>query len=183
MAKSFLNRPDYPPALRNNNPGNLRAGDNWQGMIGVSEQGFVIFYDIAMGIRALGIDLRSKINKGYNTIEEILYRYAPPSDGNNTEAYINSVVQSTGFSRDQLLSVDVPTLQKLIRAIVNVEAGAGYSHLITDQDINEGISKMGYDISHTTGVVGFSFATLLFVGVAIYALTMPKGVKTEKKRA
>jgi hypothetical protein len=175
MAKSFLNMAGYPLGLRNNNPGNLRPGDNWQGMIG-ENGGFIQFQDISWGIRALGIDLSTKIRNGYNTIEKIISRYAPPTE-NDTQAYINAVVDFTGLSATRVLTADVTTLRRLIRAIMNVEIGTSYSAMITDADINEGLAKISGSIINT-GTVGFTIATGLFL-MALYLLaTMPKMPKT-----
>jgi len=170
VAKSFLNQPGLPLGLRNNNPGNLRVGDTWQGMVG-ENQGFVVFENIGWGIRALGIDLSTKIKNGYNTIELIIFRYAPPSE-NDTLAYIASVVEFTGLSQNRELTADQNTLKRLIRAIMNVELGSGYSAMITDADINEGLEMMGGTLP--VGEIGLGFAVALF-GFALYLLaTMPK---------
>jgi len=169
MPKSFLNMAGYPRGLRNNNPGNIKAGDNWQGMIGVSD-GFVQFENIGWGIRALGVDLSTKIRNGYDTIELIIFRYAPPTE-NETLAYIASVVEFTGLSQTRELTADQNTLKRLIRAIMNVELGSGYSAMITDADINEGLEMMG---GLPVGEIGLGFAVVLF-GFALYLLaTMPK---------
>lgn len=170
MAKSFLNMAGYPIGLRNNNPGNIRTGDNWQGMIG-SSGGFVTFENIAWGIRALGIAVRTEINKGNNTITKLIYDWAPPIE-NDTPAYVNYVVQSTGFGANQGLTANADTLFKIARAIINVEIGANYAYLITAEDIQEGLAMItGLDI---TGIVGFSFATALFIFALVLLATMPK---------
>lgn len=175
MPKSFLNQPGLPIGLRNNNPGNLRPGDNWQGMIGESG-GFIQFKDISWGIRAMGIDLTTKIRNGYNTIELIIFRWAPPSE-NDTLAYIAAVVDYTGLPQNKVLTADTTTLRRLIRAIMNVELGNGYSAMITDADINEGLSMIDGSIINP-GTVGFSIATGLFL-LALYLLaTMPKMPKS-----
>lgn len=169
MAKSFLNMAGYPLGLRNNNPGNLRPGDNWQGMIG-ENAGFVVFENIAWGIRALAIDLRTKIRNGYNTVEKIITRYAPPTE-NNTFAYIKSVSQDTGFTTETL-TADYQTLHKLIRAIMNVELGVNYSALVTNADIDEGLSMTGD--KGLLGPIGFAFSTVLLMFVLYLLATMPK---------
>lgn len=169
MAKSYLNIAGLPLGLRNNNPGNIRTGDRWQGAIG-ENQGFVVFENIAYGIRALAIDLSTKIENGYNTIELIIFRYAPPSE-NDTLSYINFVSNSLGIRQNQTLVSSDPVIHALCRAIINFELGSGYSSYITDQDIDEGISlKNGGSI---VGPVGFTLATgLLLFAIAIFA-TMP----------
>ncbi len=154
MAKSFLNISGLPIGLRNNNPGNIRPGDDWRGMIG-ENGGFVVFENIAFGIRALGIDLRTKINNGYDTIEKLIFRYAPPIE-NDTTAYINRVVATTGIPAQSELTPDPETLAKLCRGIINVELGPGYADYITTDDINGGIDLIGGP--SLLGPVGFSFA-------------------------
>lgn len=172
MPKSFLNMPGLPLGLRDNNPGNLRASsDQWQGMIGTNK-GFVVFKDCSYGLRALGIDLRSKISKGYNTLEKIIYRYVPPSE-NDTEAYLDYMIGATLFSRSQLLTADAGTLKKLMRGIMDVELGRDYSLMLSDADINEGIAMMsGGGVSTQTAAIGFGGSVLLFLGV-LYYVTRP----------
>lgn len=175
MAKSFLNMTGYPLGLRNNNPGNLRAtGDQWKGMIGTN-QGFVVFSDISYGIRALGIDLRGDINEGKNTLEKLILEFAPPSE-NDSFAYIDRMSQYTGFTTE-ILKADVATLGRLIRGIMNVELGTGYSAMISDADIREGLDMMGGGIPINTGTVGFSVATGLFLFAVYLLFTMPKAGK------
>ena len=140
MARSFIGQYSLPLGLRNNNPGNLRPGDNWQGAIGVN-QNFIVFENILWGLRAMATDIRTKINNGYNTIEKLITRYAPPIE-NNTAAYINAVSSYTGIHPRALLEVNYNTLAALVRAMMNVELGANYSAIITDAEIQEGISMM-----------------------------------------
>lgn len=176
MAKSFLNISGYPLGLRNNNPGNLRtSADRWLGKIG-DNQGFVVFENIAYGTRALGIDLRTKMRNGYDTIEAIITRYAPPSE-NDTAGYISFVSGSTGFGKLQPLNPDIATLLKLERAIINFENGSHYGALVTDRDIMEGLEiieglETGPD--NVTGWAGIGVGSLLLIGAVILVLTMPK---------
>lgn len=170
MGKSFLNQPGLPIGLRNNNPGNLRPGDNWRGMIG-ENGGFIVFEDVSFGIRAMAIDLRTKIGKGYNTITKIITRWAPPSE-NDTAAYIRNVEYSTGWDADRILQADAATYKRMIRAIMNVELGPSYSAMITDTDINEGIEKMGGGVP--VGEIGFGVSVGLFLFAVYLLATMPK---------
>jgi hypothetical protein len=165
MPRSFLNTAGLPIGLRNNNPGNIRPGDNWRGMIG-QNGGFVVFENIGWGIRAIGKDLITKYNNGYNTIAKIITRYAPPSE-NNTANYISLVSGYTGISPNTTLNMDLTTLRLLIRAIMNVECGISYSRMITDAEINEGIQLIGNsDIAAVamtgTGALVLAFAAWLF---------------------
>lgn len=167
MARSFIGRTDLPIGLRNNNPGNLRPGDNWQGMIGISYN-FIVFENILWGIRAMCTDIRTKINNGYNTIEKLIYKYAPPSE-NNTEAYIMAVCNYTGINRYTALQVNAGTLAAIARAMMNVELGASYSAIVTDAEIQEGISMMSGTVPGAVIVAGGG-VSLLILGFAGYLL-------------
>ena len=64
MPQSFLNRNDVPVGLQNNNIGNLRGSDAWEGKIGMSASGgYVQFADISWGIRAFLVNLYTQISK------------------------------------------------------------------------------------------------------------------------
>lgn len=61
--------------------------------------------------------------KGYDTIEKILYRYAPPSDNNNTEQYIQYVSQKTGVDRNTKIDIgDFKMMYALASAICRFES-------------------------------------------------------------
>ncbi len=79
-------------AYRNCNPLNIRwTKARWQGQIGKDEAGFVKFANFGYGYRAAVRILRSYWLKHVRTLEEIITRWAPPEDGNDTEQYINTV--------------------------------------------------------------------------------------------
>ena len=153
MAKSFLNTTGLPLGLRNNNPGNLRPGIDWQGAIG-QNQGFVVFENIAYGIRAMSTDIGNDMRlDGKNTIRKLISEYAPPSE-NDTDAYIASVVGYTGFSADQVLQPTKDTLMRLIRAILNVELGVNYSNMISQADLLEGLTMLNPQLLSYFGITG-----------------------------
>lgn len=77
------------PAFNNLNPGNLKFIH--QTGATQSPNGFAIFPNFYQGKQAQINDLRAKLGK-YDTIQEIISVYAPPSD-NDTAAYIASVTQ------------------------------------------------------------------------------------------
>lgn len=162
----------YPLGLRNNNPGNIRPFDPWKGMIG-QNQGFAVFQDISWGIRAMGKAIIHEFNVGNNTVSKLIYEWAPPADGNNTELYISAVVSNTGYSRNQVLTVTRETLVKIIRAMMNVELGNSFSALITNDDINEGLNLIDSEIGPGTAATGFGISVLLFMAAVIYAVKMP----------
>lgn len=168
MATSYIGRSDLPIGLRNNNPGNIRPGDAWQGMTG-ENGGFIVFQDVTWGIRALATDITNKIQQGYNTIGKIgsvkdcsidkvgsiISRYAPPSE-NNTASYISAVSADTGIPANQVIDLDAETLHDLIRAIMNHENGDQYSALISDQDIDTGISMMSNSLLQLVDAAGIA---------------------------
>ena len=80
--------------VRNNNYGNLRHGSKWLGLTPIQyDKSFCQFSDPVYGLRALIITLRTYFNKyRLNTVTKIITRYAPASDGNATDKYINTVV-------------------------------------------------------------------------------------------
>lgn len=75
----------------NNNPGNLRPpkGVKYEGQIGVDERGFAIFENKSFGQRALVNDINIKIDRGLDTPEKFIDRYAPASAENPEEAREN----------------------------------------------------------------------------------------------
>lgn len=149
--KSFLNRADLPLGLRNNNPGNLRPGIAWQGVTG-ENGGFLVFENIAMGIRALATDVGNDIRMdGSNTLISLVYEYAPPSE-NDTQRYLSRMVALTGFQADQVIPVSAYNLAKLIRGFITVEVGDSYTGLVTDADIQEGLSLVNEDLRSYFGI-------------------------------
>lgn len=141
MANDYRNYtdPPYYIGIVNNNPGNIRPGESWVGAVG-SNHNFVVFKDVSYGCRALAVDLSNKIKNGYNTIAEIINRYAPPSE-NDTQAYINAVASSMGLNQDEVIPYDMDHLSELMRAIIDHEQG-DQAYLITDDDIQQGIQIM-----------------------------------------
>ncbi|EAS1940677.1 structural protein [Salmonella enterica subsp. enterica] len=116
-----------PRGIRNNNPGNIRQGDDWQGLVAKSQRtdkSFCQFTTPEYGIRAMIIILRNYQRRhGLNTVTGIINRWAP-SNENNTQAYINSVAQATGVAPDQRIdTTDSRFMVKLLQAIIRHENG------------------------------------------------------------
>ncbi len=138
-------------------------------MIGISSGvngEFIIFSDIAWGIRALCTDLRTDMNQGLNTIKKLMYEYAPPSQ-NNTAAYIAYVVSVTGIGQDTPLQQNADTFKRLARAIMNYEIGVKYSAMITDASIMEGISRMSGTVPPGAAAAGIGISALVLIGAAV----------------
>ncbi len=111
--------------LRNNNPGNIRFNEanDWVGQVGQDKDGYAIFSDPKYGIRAIGKVLDSYARQGVLSIRQIITRWAPAADNNDTEAYIQHVTQLLGRP-DYFVPVraegDYPDL---VKAIIKHENG------------------------------------------------------------
>ena len=87
---------------RNNNPGDLRHGpgevhpDNQPNVVGA-------FDTPEDGWAALERQLSLDGERGM-TVQDLIYSYAPPSDDNDTEAYINFVCQYVPCRRTDLVT-------------------------------------------------------------------------------
>lgn len=107
---------------KQNNYGNIRGnGIPYHGKTGMNK-GFSVFESPEYGVRAIYVDLISKIKKGVNTIDKIINMYAPPKE-NNTILYVNNVVKSTGIPKDKVLTADLSEIRKIVSAIINHEIG------------------------------------------------------------
>lgn len=88
--------------IRNNNPFNIKnTSDNWKGSLPKSEKKdkkFVEFYNIDFGIRAGVILLKNYLSMGYDTVDKIISRYAPPNENytKNYITYVSSFVYNDG---------------------------------------------------------------------------------------
>ena len=94
--------------IRNNNPANIRRGCNWKGLAEKqTDREFCQFATMTWGVRALLVTLRTYVVKHHlHTVREIITRWAPPSDGNNTERYIE-------FVKEAIEQVETPITLKL----------------------------------------------------------------------
>lgn len=119
-----------PRGIRNNNPLNIRKGNNWKGERPVqTDKAFEEFTSMEYGIRAGFKILRNyvtgyngMINK-FNTIEKIIRRWAPPTE-NATQKYIDFVSKDTGIpSRQKLAFSDRKKMVDIVYAMIFVECG------------------------------------------------------------
>jgi len=143
--KSFLYNPTYTRGIRNNNPGNLRKNkaNNWQGKINSSDKDFEQFINIAMGLRASMITLRTYQNKhNLKTIRQIINRWAPNNE-NKTEKYISAVAGFMGLSANSEIDLSSKSiLIQLTKAIVKHECSPNHE-LITESDYFEAYDLIG----------------------------------------
>lgn len=150
-----------PRGIRNANPGNIRIGDKWQGMVAPGQQSdnmFCQFKDATWGIRAMATILISYQDRyKLNTIREVIDRWAPVVE-NNTEAYIQSVCNVAGRGPDDTFDMHAYDMIKpIIEGIIQHENGHGpmstanswYSEAVIDT----GLQRAGV-VNHAATVTG-----------------------------
>lgn len=176
MAQSFLDIAGYPLGLRNNNPGNLRplpGGQTWQGEIAPDlAHGFSRFSDISWGLRAMITDVAvSIVNDGNDTLTKLITRYSSTGQA----SYIARVSQLTGLGPDDSIPVTWDSITALIRAMINVELGAAYAPLISDQDISDAGTRLSSEVkgwlvpAGNTGSGGVAIAiAAIIAGLLLY---------------
>jgi len=129
-----------PRGIRNNNPGNIRHGSNWQGLNPNSKNidpAFCVFTSSVYGIRALAkVLINYKKIHSLNTVRQIISRYAPPNE-NQTTAYIQSVAKQLGVVPDTIIDIEERgVLTVFIKAIIRMENGI---QPYSDPTIQQGI--------------------------------------------
>lgn len=126
--------------IRNNNPGNIRHGPKWLGLSPQqTDPEYSQFTKPEYGIRAMVKLLRNyQTRHGRKTIEEIITRWAPPSE-NITGAYVKHVADVAGV--DPRAEIDVNNyLTPMVTAIIKHENGR---QPYTPAQIAEGIRLAG----------------------------------------
>ena len=134
-----------PRGIRNNNPLNIRKGNNWKGERQPQvDPSFEEFDSLQMGLRAGFIILRNyqRISLApkmrANTIRKIINRWAPASE-NNTLKYIETVAKRSGLNPDELIAFrDKPRMLAVVEAMCFVECG---------QAIDKDIISSAYDLT------------------------------------
>lgn len=121
---------NLPRGIRNNNPLNIRKGNNWKGEVTNSTDGaFEQFVSMQWGIRA-GFKILKNYMTGYGgrvkaltNIHDIIHRWAPPSE-NNCRAYIDSVCRFSGLHEfERLQFSDRNKMLALVDGMIRVECG------------------------------------------------------------
>jgi hypothetical protein len=113
-----------PRGYRNNNPLNIEAGSFTQGQPGYagSDGRFAKFASLDQGAGAANALLDTYQNKyGLNTPAGIVSRWAPESDGNNTQAYAGAVAKALGIGPNDPIPPE--SRQALIAAMAQHENG------------------------------------------------------------
>lgn len=130
-----------PRGLRLNNPGNIRPGAGFFGEIG-DDGGYAEFDSDAAGIRAIQRLLKTYGNQyGINTLRGLANRYAPPSDNNPTDNYIEFLSQQTGIDPDEPINL-AERGSEIIPAIIGFEQG---QQPFSQDMINKAIGAAQFD--------------------------------------
>jgi len=128
-----------PRSVRNNNPGNIEAGNFAynHGAIG-SDGRFAQFPTTDAGIGAAAALMASYGKQGINTVSGIVGKWSPKSENPNFDNDVTSMSKQDGVSPDQPLDMKDPkVLQSLLSARFNNEGKNNYT---TDQ-LAEAIAK------------------------------------------
>ena len=133
-----------PRGLRNHNPLNIRKGDQlWKGQTG-NDGTFCIFLENKWGYRA-AFRILNTYNTKYHiySVRQIISRWAPESDGNNTRGYIQRVCEIACLRETDIIVADTQDVVQqenvkfLVQAMACVENGCGES-CISMKEIDEG---------------------------------------------
>ena len=156
-----------PINVRYNNPGNLRPptmknANDWWGEGAVtsidSGNGFAIFSSPEEGIRALKQQIRVDAIDRDKTIEELIYKFAPPDDDNPTDAYAANMAKALGLEVDDKISKD--QIDDFAAAIIRQEGGPSgldnYKDFLPESSVSNarlsfGIDKAGDNIAIALG--------------------------------
>lgn len=118
--------PNAPRGIRNNNPGNIKdSGIAWQGAVPGTDPSFVSFSSPEAGIRALALNAQHLQERdGAQTVGDLISKWAPESDHNDTQAYIADVSKRMGINPSTPIDLQDPTqLTALTNAIITHENG------------------------------------------------------------
>lgn len=121
----------YPKlrGIRNNNPGNLRAGTGytWEGQTGKDSKNFAVFESAEAGIRALMVTaLHKQTRDGLDTLRALGLSWAPPADNSGASDYGQHLAAQLKVDQDDpfdLVGGDPFTVASLAKAIIKNEEG------------------------------------------------------------
>lgn len=124
---AFYARGSMPRGVRNNNPGNIRLGDQWKGLCSVQmDKSFCQFESPQYGIRAMGYILRNSyfLRMHLNTVRKIIQRWAPNTE-NDTDSYVGTVSKALGVREDDYIDLRTDNyLGDFVQAIIKHENGS-----------------------------------------------------------
>ena len=146
---------------RNNNPGNIRKG----------EDGYRVFSSPQEGLDAMGYLLGKYRNEGWVTISDIVSRWAPKKgkDKNNTAAYIADVAQKMSIgAHDKITLQDSVEIARLMKAMVSHETGR---NIYADEMYLRGAQ---FAIAEKGGLGTWTFNPTTKIQITVNGATDPK---------
>ena len=102
---------------------------SWQSIHGddpVNEwsSGFAVFPDVVTGWKAgqRWLSIPAQLNDKGNlvvgylgaTLRQVIFRFAPPEDGNDSQGYLDFVCQKTGYTPETILTAEMLALPEAI---------------------------------------------------------------------
>ncbi|MDN3697783.1 structural protein [Vibrio cortegadensis] len=115
--------------IRNNNPLNIRKGNDWQGETSFSRDAeFESYTHHKYGFRAGAKTLRTyQRAHGLDNLNEIINRFAPPVE-NDTKNYAQFVAKQVGVGVNESINLnDDQLLAKVLHSMSIMEVGRHYS--------------------------------------------------------
>ena len=119
--------------VRNNNWLNVKENlkkekeNPWEGKVG-SDGTYLQFETPAMGLRAADKTLQSYNRRNIDTITDVIAEWAPPSDNNPTEDYIDFVASELGIDENAKIDLGDPEIR--------AELIASMSAMESDKDVS-----------------------------------------------
>lgn len=146
--------------ILNRNPLNIRPGAPWEGLGDPAVvEGFCNFSSAVWGFRAAMRNYITKADHGVNTLRALITEWAPPSDNNDTEAYIAAVSKRTGFKPDETINLkDWDVASKVCYAQTMQECGE-FEPGFKQSDMAEG--------AYRAGIVNAPAPTVVVIGKTI----------------
>lgn len=109
-----------PRGIRNNNPGNIEYGVFAKRMGATGSDGrFAIFPTAQAGLNAMSALLQSYANRGIDTAQAIVNRWAPKGE-NDVSAYSRAIANALGVSPDAALNLKDPTVRAILMSAISV---------------------------------------------------------------
>lgn len=175
------NKPAVPRGIRNCNPGNIRWGSPWQGLVPPdkrTDKDFCQFTTAAWGIRAIcRILITYQDNYALDTITKIIGRWAPAAE-NDTASYVAAVSLSMNKGADDMLDVHTyDDMLGIVTAIIQHENGQQpYDVVMLSKGLQlAGVVRAVKSPLHTR--VGRAVATTLSTGGIAAGVASVSGVQ------
>lgn len=117
-----------PMGVRNNNPLNIRKGNDWQGETDPDHtRNYEAFVSPEYGFRAGARILYSYNRRGINTIRAIVAVFAPKGDNNDPDHYTKMVSKWTRIDPDTPINMNNnDTVAEVLQAMGRMEVGKVY---------------------------------------------------------